>query len=235
VPAHSPSLSSGPAGSDQASALSEILSSGPALFALLTLFAVLTAWMSSSILPPAVMARLAEQQTGLAMGVDQIENIESRQWIGYLVVPVTLAVRVALAALVIQGAGMLIATELGFRTALKASAAGGFAALYGSWMNLTWLWRAGPDGLSLDVLGVSPVSLAGLMMSPETSRTITYAVAAEAGLTAIFWITLVGLVLQASDRLNWRSGLAVGLMAWLVMAAARIGLRAALSGLVPGA
>lgn len=213
---------------------SGILTSGPFLFSVLALLAVITAWSSSWILPPSVMARLAEQQTGFAMGVDQLESIESRRWIGYLAAPVALATRAALAALVIQGIGMLTVTELGFSTAFRASVAGGFAMMYGSWMNLAWLWRVGPDSLSLDVLGVSPVSLAGLLMSPEGSRAFFYRAAAEVSLTAVFWITLVGLTLQADSRLTWKSGLAVGMVAWLVMATVRIGLSAVLSGLVPG-
>jgi hypothetical protein len=235
VPVHSLSLVDDPVASNGPGRRSEILTSGPFLFSVLALLTIVTAWLSNSVLPPAAMARIAEQQTGLAMSIEQIEDIESRQWIGYLIAPVALAARLALGALVIQGVGMLIATELRFRMALKASIAGGFAALYATWMNLAWLWTAGPKSLSLDVLGVSPVSLAGLLMSPEASRTISYGILAEVSLTAIFWVTLVGLVLQATGRLTWRYGLAVGVMAWLVMAAARIGLRAALSGLVPGA
>ena len=134
------------------------------LLSALVLLTLATLWTSNQLLPVSLMARLTEEQTGLVMGAGQLELIESRQWIGYLLSPVALGVRLLVAALVIQGAGMVFTDQLRFGMALRAAAAGGFASIYGSWMNLLWIWRRGASDLSIDVVGAAPGSerLAGL-------------------------------------------------------------------------
>ena len=85
------------------------------LLSALVLLTLATLWTSNQLLPVSLMARLTEEQTGLVMGAGQLELIESRQWIGYLLSPVALGVRLLVAALVIQGAGMVFTDRLRFR------------------------------------------------------------------------------------------------------------------------
>ena len=75
----------------------------------LALLTMTTLWISNQLLPVSLMARLTEEQTGLAMGAAQLDLIESRRWIGYVLSPVALGMRLLLAALVIQGVGMVFA------------------------------------------------------------------------------------------------------------------------------
>jgi hypothetical protein len=161
--------------------------------------------------------------------------MEKGRWVGYLLAPVGLAIRVGVVALLVQGVGMLLEPELRLGAAFTAALAGGFATLYGTWMTLLWLWRAGPDGISFNVLGVVPASLAGWLMAPEASRTVLYRTAAEVSLASACWIVLVGLALQTQSRCTWRSGLAVAACTWLGLAASRTALSVAVIGLFPGA
>lgn len=200
----------------------------------LVVITIATLWLSNQLLPPAAMLRLAEAQTGLAIGSAQLEAIESRQWVGYLFSPLALGVRLLLAALVIQGIGMVVVAELRFGLAFEAAVVGAFATLYGSWVNLLWIWRVGVSNLSLDILGVVPGSVAGFFMSPEASRETLYRLAAEVSLASCLWIVLVALIVRGERRHTWRSALLVGIVAWAVLAAARVGLHAVFVGLVPG-
>ena len=204
------------------------------LVAALVVITIATLWLSNQLLPPAAMLRLTEAQTGLTVGASQLEAIESRQWVGYLLSPLALGVRLLLAALVIQGIGMVVVAELRFGLALEAAVAGGFATLYGSWINLLWIWRVGISNLSLDIVGVVPGSVAGFFMSPEASRETLYRLAAEISLASCLWIVLVALIVRGDRRHTWRSAVLVGVAAWAVLAAARIGLHAVFVGLVPG-
>ena len=206
----------------------------PILLSALFGLTVATLWISNQLLPVSLMARLTEEQTGLAMGAAQLELIESRQWVGYLVSPVALGVRLLLAALVIQGVGMVLADELRFGVAFRAAAAGGFASVYGSWMNLLWIWRGGASNLSLEVVGVAPGSVAGFFMPPEASREILYRLAAELSFASWLWMMFVALIIRADPRHTGRSALLVGATAWAVLAAARTGLHAMLVGIAGG-
>ena len=206
----------------------------PTLMAALVLLTMATLWVSNQLLPVSLMARLTQEQTGLAMGASQLELIESRQWVGYLLSPVALGVRLLLTALVIQGVGMLFADELRFGLAFKAAVAGGFASLYGSWINLLWIWRGGVSNLSLDVVGAAPGSVAGFLMSPEASREPLYRLAAEVSFASCLWLLLVALIIASDRRHAWRSALLIGVTAWGVLATARTGLHAVFVGLAPG-
>jgi hypothetical protein len=200
----------------------------------LVLLTIVTLWVSNQILPPSLMARLTENQTGIAVGASQVELIESRQWLGYVLSPVALGARLLLAALVVQGVGMAFANELRFGLALRAAVAGGFASLYGSWMSLLWIWKTGVSGLSLDVMGVVPGSVSAFFMPPEASRDILYRLAAQVSFTSILWLFLVALIIRGNRTYTWRSALLVAVVAWAVLATARVGLYAAFVGLAPG-
>ena len=206
----------------------------PVLLATLVLLTVATLWISNQLLPVSLMARLSHEQNGLTMGASQLELIESRQWVGYVLSPVALGVRLLLAALVIQGVGMVVADELCFGLAFRAAVAGGFASIYGSCMKLLWIWRGGASNLSSDDVGVVPGSVAGFFMPPEASREPLYRLAAEVSFSSCLWLLLVALIIRGGERHQWRSAVLVGVIAWSVLAAARTGLHAVFVGLVPG-
>lgn len=203
----------------------------PMLLSALVLLTLTTLWISNQLLPVSLMARLTQEQTGLTIGAAQLELIESRQWIGYALSPAVLGVRLLLAALVIQGVGMIFADELRFSVAFRSAAAAGFASVYGSLMNLLWIWRRGASNLSIEVVGVVPSSVAGFFMPPEASRELLYRMAAEVSLVACLWTLLVALIIRNDQRGTWRSALLVGGTAWAVLAAARIGLHAVFVGI----
>lgn len=193
-----------------------------------------TVWLSNRVLPPALMARLAEAETGLAMGSSQIEAIERRQWLGYLATPVFLVGKVLLVALVIQAVGMALSGALPIRVAVRAAVMGGFAAAYSTLMTLAWIWRLGPASLTIDELGVAPATLAAILFSPDQSREFLYRAAAEVGVGGGLWIALVALALSGKGDLTGRRATLVAAGAFLILAVARVGAQVLTNGLLAG-
>ena len=139
-----------------------------------------------------------------------------RVW-GYLLVPVRVAVRVALVALVIQMVCLVGAVEIRFRTLFRLSAITYLATLHASLVQILWIARQSSGGVGKSDLAVVPDSLAALLMAPGAEPTWLYLLLSRASLAGILWVMLLYLGLSATKPLR-RAGVAAATAGtWIIV------------------
>lgn len=185
----------------------------------------LALYTNEHVLTPQVLANLAMQGGGMAMGPDQLDAVQRMAWLSYALLPVMLAVRVAITALVLQLFTMLLSAEIGYRDLFRASLWGFSAVIYGMFIQTLRLDRLGP-GLTISELSVVPDSLAALILNPTPSVTIGYSALSLLSLHGLLWIGIIFTYLRFERGLTPLPALLVPLSGWTTISLAQLGLQA---------
>ena len=196
------------------------------------MLAIMTAiWMALSfysnerVLTPQVLANLATQSGGMAMTPDQAIAFERMESLSYGFLPVMLAVRVAVTALVLQLFTMLLSAEITYRDLFRASLWGFSAVMYGMFIQTVRLDLIGPD-LAVQEISVVPDSLAALILSPAPTLTMGYHALSLLNLHGLLWIGIVFTFLRFERDVTPARALLVPLAGWTTISLAQLGLHA---------
>ena len=196
------------------------------------MLAIMTAiWMALSfysnerVLTPQVLANLATQSGGMAMTPDQAIAFERMESLSYGFLPVMLAVRVAVTALVLQLFTMLLSAEITYRDLFRASLWGFSAVMYGMFIQTVRLDLIGPD-LTVQEISVVPDSLAALILNPVPTLTIGYHALSLMNLHGLLWIGIVFTFLRFERDVTPARALLVPLAGWTTISLAQLGLHA---------
>ena len=196
------------------------------------MLAIMTAiWMALSfysnerVLTPQVLANLARQSGGMAMTPDQVNAFERMEWLSYGFLPVMLAVRVAVTALVLQLFTMLLSAEITYRDLFRASLWGFSAVIYGMFIQTLRLDLIGSD-LTVSEISVVPDSLAALILNPAPTLTMGYHALSLVNLHGLLWIGIVFTFLRFERDVTPGRALVVPLAGWTTVSLAQLGLHA---------
>ncbi len=188
-------------------------------------------WMAISlytnerVLTPQVLANLARQSGAMTMTPDQVDALQRMEWLSYGLVPVMLAVRVAITALVLQLFVMLLSAEIGYRDLFRASLWGFGAVMYGMFIQTLRLDLLGP-GITLAELSVVPDSVAALILNPAPAGSIGYSALSLLSVHSLLWIGIIFIYLRFERRVTSRTALLVPLAGWTTISLAQLGLQA---------
>ena len=159
----------------------------------------------------------------MPMSEDQVRGFQRLELLSYGLLPIFLAARIALTALVLQLFAMLSSTEIRYGELFRAAAWGFGAVMYGMFVQTLKLDFLGPD-LTLAELTVVPDSLAALFMSPAS--TVVYSALSLLSLHGLLWIGIVFAYFRFECGLTPRRALLVPLAAWATIALSQLGLQA---------
>ena len=185
----------------------------------------LALYTNERVLTPQVLANLATQSGGMPMAPDQVDALQRMEWMSYGLLPVLLAVRVAITALVLQLFTMLLSAEIAYRELFRASLWGFSAVMYGMFVQTLRLDLIGPD-LTISELSVVPDSLAALILSPAPTLTVAYNALSLLNIHGLLWIGIIFTYLRFERRLTPRPALLVPLAGWTTISLAQLGLQA---------
>lgn len=203
------------------------------LFVAFSILSIVLAWaeqefvMTREVYQRLLESRLADEQIDA-----QFDLVRRYAVWGFLTLPLFLLARVAGVALVLQMICLVATREVPFRVLFRAATWGMLAVLYGSAVRILWLVRLGPTAIDRNTLGVSPTSLAGLLLPPSDSTTVVYGLLSLLSIQDAFWIAIVAIGLAATGRFRAWGALLVVAGTWLVLAFIRIALHMFASGLV---
>ena len=196
------------------------------------MLAIMTAiWMALSfysnerVLTPQVLANLATRSGGMAMTPDQAIAFERMESLSYGFLPVMLAVRVAVTALVLQLFTMLLSAEITYRDLFRASLWGFSAVMYGMFIQTVRLDLIGPD-ITVQEITVVPDSLAALILNPAPTLTIGYHALSLMNLHGLLWIGIVFTFLRFERDVTPARAFLVPLAGWTTISLAQLGLHA---------
>ena len=196
------------------------------------MLAIMTAiWMALSfysnerVLTPQVLANLATQSGGMTMTPDQAIAFERMESLSYGFLPVMLAVRIAVTALVLQLFTMLLSAEITYRDLFRASLWGFGAVMYGMFIQTVRLDLIGPD-ITVQEISVVPDSLAALILNPAPTLTIGYHALSLMNLHGLLWIGIVFTFLRFEREVTPARALLVPLAGWTKISLAQLGLHA---------
>ena len=182
-------------------------------------------YTSERVLTPQVLANLARRAGGIPISEDQMDEF---QWVGrlaYGLLPVFLATRVAVTALVLQMFTMLLAAEIPYRDLFRASLWGFSAVIYGMFIRALRLDLLGGD-LTIADLGVVPDSLAALIMNPASTVTTAYSAMSFLSIHSLLWIAIIFAYLRFESGITPRHALLVALASWTTISLTQLGLQA---------
>ena len=185
----------------------------------------LALYTTERVLTPQVLANLATQSGGMAMAPDQVDALQRMEWLSYGLLPVMLAVRVTITALVLQLFTILLSAEIGYRDLFRASLWGFSAVLYGMFIQMVRLDLLGP-GITVAELTVVPDSLAALILDPAPVGTLAYNAMSLLSIHGLMWIGIIFMYLRFERRLTPRTALLVPLASWTTISFAQLGLQA---------
>jgi len=177
------------------------------------------------VLPPDVLERLTIRAGGAGMATDQLNDLQRLEALTYLLLPVVLALRISVTALVLQLFTTLINAGVPYRHLFRASLWGFTAVLYGVFVQTLRLDLLGAD-LTMWDLSVVPDSLAALIMSPPHIASIGYAALSLLNLHSLLWIGILFAYFRLERRLTPRTALLIPLCAWAIISCAKFGLQA---------
>lgn len=185
----------------------------------------LALYTNERVLTPQLLATLATQSGGMAMAPDQVDTMQRLAWLSYGLLPVMLAVRVAITGLVLQLFTILLSAEIGYRDLFRASLWGFGAVLYGMAIQMVRLDLLG-TGITVPELSVVPDSLAALIFDPPATLSIGYQALSLLSLHGLLWIGIIFTYLRFELRLATRPALLVPLAGWTTISLAQLGLQA---------
>ena len=185
----------------------------------------LALYTTERVLTPQVLANLATQSGGMAMAPDQVDPLQRMEWLSYGLLPVMLAVRVTITALVLQLFTILLSAEIGYRDLFRASLWGFSAVIYGMFIQALRLDLLGP-GITVSELSVVPDSLAALILNPAPTLTMGYNALSLLNLHGLLWIGIIFTYFRFECRFTPRRALLVPLAGWATISLAQLGLQA---------
>ncbi|GEM_PF-3015664 len=182
-------------------------------------------YTNECVLTPQVLANLATGGGGMPMAPDQVATLRRLEWLSYGLLPVMLALRVAITALILQLFAMLLSAEIGYRNLFRASLWGFSAVLYGMFIQMVRLDLLG-SGITVAELTVVPDSLAALILSPAPTLSMGYSALSFLSIHGLLWIGIIFTYLRFERRLTPRPALLVPLAGWGTISLAQLGLQA---------
>ena len=194
----------------------------PMLAIMSAIWMALSFYSNERVLIPQVLAHLAAQGGGMEMTAGQVDDLQRLEWLSYGLLPLFLALRIALTALVLQLFTMLLSAEIAYRELLRASLWGFGAVLYGMFVQTVRLDLIGPD-LTISELSVVPDSLAALIWNPAPTLTMAYS---ALNLHGLLWIGIIFTYFRFECRFAPRRALLVPLAGWTTISLAQLGLQA---------
>lgn len=197
----------------------------PTFGVMTTIWLALALYTNERVLTPEALANLAMPGGGMPMAPAQLDTLQRIEWLGYGLLPVMLAVRVAVTALVLQLFAMLLSAEIGYRDLFRASLWGFGAVLYGMAIQMVRLDLLG-TGITLPELSVVPDSLAALIFDPPPTPSIGYQALSLVSIHGLLWIGIVFTYLRFERRLPPRPALLVPLACWATISLAQLGVQA---------
>ncbi len=192
---------------------------------MVAIWMALALYTNQRVLTPQVLANLAMRSGGTAMAPDQVNALQRLEWLSYGLLPVMLAVRVAITALVLQLFTMLLSAEIPYRALFRGSLWGFGAVIYGMFVQTLRLDLIGPD-LTISELSVVPDSLAALILNPTPTLTMGYQALSLLNVHGLLWIGIIFTYLRFERRLTPRPALLVPLAGWTTISLAQLGLQA---------
>ena len=185
----------------------------------------LTLYTNERVLTPQVLAHLAAQGGGMAMTASQVDGLQRMELLSYGLLPLFLALRIALTALVLQLFTMLLSAEIAYRELFRASLWGFGAVMYGMFVQTLRLDLIGPD-LTISELSVVPDSLAALILNPAPHLTMAYSALSLLNLHGLLWIGIIFTYFRFERGFTPRRALLVPLAGWATISLAQLGLQA---------
>ncbi len=182
-------------------------------------------YTNERVLTPQVLANLTGGGSGVVMGATQMENFQRLERLSYVFIPVVLALRIAITALLLQMFTMLLAAEIQYRDLFRASLWGFSAVIYGMFLQTLRLDLLG-SGLTLLDLSVVPDSLAALVLNPGPSLSIGYGALSLLSLHGLLWIAIIFTYLRFRAGASPRHALLIPLAGWITISLAQLGLTA---------
>lgn len=188
------------------------------LFAALTVASMLVAWVNTEW----VMTReVYHTLLGAQLDAERIDRhfdfIRQTQKWGYLGVPLIVAIRAGLVALLVQTLALLFMVEVPFRKLFRAALIAFPATLLAAAVKAVWLLRLGPGEITEQSLEVVPGSLAAFLPGLETGTPVYYALSMLSFWEAI-WVGLLAYGLRATGKMKTGAAAGVALTVWLVTA-----------------
>ena len=197
----------------------------PMLAIMSAIWMALSFYSNERVLTPQVLANLARQSGGMAMTSDQANAFERMEWLSYGFLPVMLAARVGVTALVLQLFAMFLSAEIGFRDLFRASLWGFSAVTYGMFIQTLRLDLIGPD-LTVSEITVVPDSLAALILNPAPTLTMGYHALSLLNIHSLLWIGIVFTFLRFESRVTPGRALIVPLAGWTTISLSQLGVHA---------
>ena len=196
----------------------------PTFVLMAAIWILVTLYTNERVLTPQILADLALRGGGMAMPPDQVDTLQRLERMSYGLIPVLLAVRVAITALVLQLFTILLSAEVAYRELFRATLWGFGAVIYGMFVQTLRLDLIGP-GLTMAELTVVPDSLAALILSPSPEATVGYSVLSLLSIHGLLWIGVIFGYLRFVTRLTIRHALLVPLAGWTTISLAQLGLQ----------
>ena len=182
-------------------------------------------YTNERVLTPQVLADLAGRGSGIQMTTAQVDYFQRMEWLSYGFLPVILALRIAITALVLQMFTMLLFAEILYRDLFRASLWGFGAVIYGLFIQTVRLDLLGPD-LTVAELSVVPDSLAALVLNPGPGLSMGYAARSLLNLHGLLWIGVIYAYLRFQSGASARHALLIPLAGWITISLAQLGLQA---------
>jgi hypothetical protein len=154
-----------------------------------------------------------------------MDTLQRMEWLSYALIPLMLAVRVALTALVLQLFTMLLSEEVPYRNLFRAALWGFGAVLYGMFVQTLGLDLLGSN-LTMAELGVVPDSLAALIATPTATVSMGYQALSLLSVHGLLWIGIIFTYFRFECRFTWRRAALVSLAGWTTISLAQLGLQA---------
>lgn len=179
------------------------------IFALLAATAGVLAWVNNTlVMTPDVYRHLLGDQLEKHRIDEQVAAIRRFAVWGYATIPIQVAVRVGVTALLVQMFCLLGMIELPFRYAFRAAALAFIANLYGSAVQLLWIAQRDPSTVDAATLLVVPDSLSAVFSSAGGSWLPL--LLNHLSLSQALWAVLLFLGLVGTKRLRrWQAAAVV--------------------------
>lgn len=192
------------------------------LFCLLaTLNLGILAFFNLAVLSDEVLRNVWGGQVSGSLLDSQITRLRQIAGWGYLISPITLAVRIAFVALVLQLVLLLRGSEEEFSVLFQAVALGYFMVILGAFSQAIWLNLLHPSTITPQDFQVVPGSLASLLYSADEAGGALYALFSLLSAYDLGFVAIVALSLPPLSSLGQRGAAVATLITWMIVAALR--------------
>ncbi len=176
------------------------------IFGLLVVASAVLSWAENEfVMTPKVYHNILGSQLDAERIDAQIDMLSRFRGWGYLAIPVTLWLRVAFIALLVQMFCLLGTIEIQFGRLFRIAAVAFIADLVGSANRLVWLVRQGPSAIDAATLGVMPGSIAAIFWEPPQGASGFYTALSQVNMFELGWVGLMVMGLTGTRRV-WSAG-----------------------------